>query len=271
MASLPADYEHVAAFADAPPAGLAYRCAWPQLYYDSVLSKAAATRAMWGSPNPFVVLEIGVGYGFFMDALAAAFSGVPLQYWGVDPFAATSDSHSMNAEVDAIMTTTGGSAAQKWDALARVVMCKAATHELAGAGFSALVFRARSQDLQPNTVAECPTSSGATAGSDWVGASNVLFAPEPHFVFVDGSHAAADVCADLQLAWRLLPPRGVVCIDDYDSAAHSGVADGVAAFCAWGSGSEGLVDPPTVGWTAPEYMTSAAGYRIYFYERAIVA
>ncbi|WP_372620457.1 class I SAM-dependent methyltransferase [Falsiroseomonas sp.] len=34
-------------------------------------------------------------------------------------------------------------------------------------------------------------------------------------VYVDGSHEAPDVLADLVLAWRLLPPGGVMLCDDY--------------------------------------------------------
>ncbi len=34
-------------------------------------------------------------------------------------------------------------------------------------------------------------------------------------VYVDGSHEAPDVLADLVLAWRLLPPGGVILCDDY--------------------------------------------------------
>jgi predicted O-methyltransferase YrrM len=38
---------------------------------------------------------------------------------------------------------------------------------------------------------------------------------QAELVYVDGSHEAPDVLADLVLAWRLLPPGGVMLCDDY--------------------------------------------------------
>jgi predicted O-methyltransferase YrrM len=37
----------------------------------------------------------------------------------------------------------------------------------------------------------------------------------PDLVYIDGSHEAPDVLADLVLAFRLLPPGGVILCDDY--------------------------------------------------------
>jgi predicted O-methyltransferase YrrM len=41
---------------------------------------------------------------------------------------------------------------------------------------------------------------------------------QPHLdiVFVDGSHEASDVLQDIVLSWRLLKPRGIIIMDDYE-------------------------------------------------------
>ena len=36
------------------------------------------------------------------------------------------------------------------------------------------------------------------------------------FVFIDGSHDAADVLSDAVLTWPLVKPGGLVCFDDYE-------------------------------------------------------
>jgi predicted O-methyltransferase YrrM len=48
---------------------------------------------------------------------------------------------------------------------------------------------------------------------------NVIRAWEPEifdFIYIDGSHNAADVLEDAVLSWRLLKPGGILTFDDYE-------------------------------------------------------
>ena len=51
---------------------------------------------------------------------------------------------------------------------------------------------------------------------DWlVAANNEGFKDEFDFIYIDGSHLAKDCLTDCILAWPLLKPAGLMCIDDY--------------------------------------------------------
>jgi predicted O-methyltransferase YrrM len=43
-----------------------------------------------------------------------------------------------------------------------------------------------------------------------------VFRLEYEFIYIDGSHLAADVLEDAVLSWRLLKPGGIMIFDDYD-------------------------------------------------------
>jgi predicted O-methyltransferase YrrM len=60
--------------------------------------------------------------------------------------------------------------------------------------------------------------------------------PTFDFIYIDGSHIAADVLADAVLAWPMLRQGGIMCFDDYawspDAPPHLTPKLGIEAFAA---------------------------------------
>jgi predicted O-methyltransferase YrrM len=56
------------------------------------------------------------------------------------------------------------------------------------------------------------------------------------FIYIDGSHASADVLRDAVIAWELAKPGAIICFDDYEWNMYAGTVNhpkiGIDAFLA---------------------------------------
>ena len=211
-------------------------CAWPSLYYDLVISTAnTAFTASTSSYDAINFIEIGVGWGFMMQAALTAFGALRhFQYFGVDPYSATSFAdHFSTVEVGALLgvdPTTGlaRSVDAAFDALFGVVSGFAT---LSG---QAAVFRESTANWALGEGE--PLNSISTATS----ASNVR-----NVVFIDGAHDFSTVTRDLEAAWSYCASAGdMILLDDSAAAAYPGVLSAIQAFSGTGCSQTSLTLTP---------------------------
>ena len=207
------------------------RCMWPELYYTTLkglLNMAVTATGSSGVAYDATVVEVGFGFGYFYDYLVEQFGGVS-SYAAIDPYPSTCDSWHFLEEVDALVEG-GATRADKMD-----VMATFASEKMAQSAPSTSFARA----------------SAPAVFSGYYAPSNITLA------FIDGSHASADVAADLESVWPQMRSGGIVAVDDYDDATHgAGVQAGIAAFLV------------AQGGAAPSLQFAGSPYRIAYFQKA---
>jgi hypothetical protein len=208
--------------------GLSQGSLWPTLYYDALMNDIASTDYGGGSNGfDFPVVEIGVGFGGFMDRVLATQSGLSesTMYAGIDPYdAARCDSHHFNIEVGALLDTPA-TLQEQFDQLFAIVNSRSSAVPL-----QSVLFRGHTRDGGGGVNADLATSLSSMTTNAW--------GRPPRTWFVDGQHDAAAVVADLEFIHAFMTPFSQtfrVYVDDTFSPFHTGVATGVATF-AGGTG-----------------------------------
>ena len=215
-------------------------CAWPVLYYPAIQTFLSDTLpTAYDNTVGYTFFEFGVGWSFLMQTLMAQFAvgvdssagPVPFHYVGLDPYNKDAFQDTFTTtEVGAVLgrdprTQDTRTLQQAFDALHDVVVEAAAVataaSTTAGGSSTATFVRGNGYDTGPIT--------------------SLVSAGESNVVFIDGSHAYADVLQHLSLAHAIMAlstgSASFVLLDDVGSEAYPDVQSALTQFLSDHPGS----------------------------------